>query len=298
MTKIVVALYDDIVIARRVVEELVNADFPRSDISLITNDANNQYQQYSDATYIPQDDAVTAVDGAGFGAVVGALTGLLAGAAALMIPGIGLAIVAGPIVAVLTGTVAGAVTGGIVGALVKSGMPEDEAPYYAEGIRRGGTLISIETSDTLRAQDVLDRQGSINIHERSNLWRREGWQGFNTETNNNDATVEPVPVMVSASVMDTTTAKLMPMPHPVSPITVVPATTMPLLIVEPPIESDDTAKTLEAMMSCPLNKCLWCLKKKHLRITRTPSNNVGRSKIATDSNGNRYAAQGRYLRKR
>lgn len=245
MTKIVVALYDDIVLARRVVEELVNADFPRSSISLITNDANNQYQHYSEKDYTPQDDAVTAADGAGFGAVVGAFTGLLAGAAALMIPGIGLAIVAGPLVAVLTGTVAGAVTGGIVGALVKSGMPEDEAPYYAEGIRRGGTLISVETSDTLRAQDILNRQGSINIHERSNLWRREGWQGFDVGSIENDATDKPVPVMVSAPVTDTTTAKLMP--YAASSKSVVPDT--PVMIVEPPIEGEDTAKTLEAMMT-------------------------------------------------
>ena len=128
MTKTIVALFDDIAVARQVVEDLVKADFARSSISLITNDAQNQYVRYLDKDYVPKDDAVTAAQGAGFGAVVGALTGLLVGLAALMIPGIGLVIVAGPIVGALTGVVAGAVTGGIVGALVKSGVPEDEAP--------------------------------------------------------------------------------------------------------------------------------------------------------------------------
>jgi len=41
------------------------------------------------------------------------------------------------LVAGLTGILAGAVTGGVVGALVKTGVPVDDAPYNAEGIRRG-----------------------------------------------------------------------------------------------------------------------------------------------------------------
>lgn len=81
------ALFDDIATARQVVEELVGADFERSSISLITNDAHNQYRHYLDKDYVPRDDAVTAGEGAGFGAVVGALTGVLAGLAALMISG-------------------------------------------------------------------------------------------------------------------------------------------------------------------------------------------------------------------
>src|ERR1041385_8596464 len=116
MTKTILAIYDDIAVARQVVEDLVNADFPRGSISLITNDAHNHYSRYLDKDYVPKDDAVSGAQGAGFGAVVGALTGVLVGLAALMIPGIGLAIVAGPIVAGLTGGLAGAVTGGVVGA--------------------------------------------------------------------------------------------------------------------------------------------------------------------------------------
>lgn len=181
MNKAIVAIYDDITVARQVVEDLVSDAFERSAISLITNDAQNQYSHYLDENYTARDDAVTASEGAGFGAVVGGLTGVLAGLAALTIPGIGLAIVAGPIVAGLTGMLTGAVTGGVVGALVKSGVPEDEAPYYAEGIRRGGTLISIETTDTLRAEDIMNRRGAINIHERSNVWRQGGWQGFDAD---------------------------------------------------------------------------------------------------------------------
>src|SRR5690606_34137018 len=102
MTKTTVALYDDIVVARQVVEDLVNADFERTAISLITNDANNQYSHYLDKDYAPRQDAVTAGEGAGFGAAVGGLTGILVGLAALTIQGIGLEFYAVSIAAVLT----------------------------------------------------------------------------------------------------------------------------------------------------------------------------------------------------
>jgi hypothetical protein len=237
MTKTLVAIFDDIAVARQVVEDLVNAKFARNSISLITNDAHNQYSHYLDKDYTPKDDAVTAVQGAGFGALVGAFTGILVGAAALTIPGIGLAIVAGPIVAGLTGAVAGSVTGGVVGALVKSGVPQDDAPYYAEGIRRGGTLISVETSDTLRAMDIMNRYGSVNIHARSELWRQAGWQGFDADVkaDDNEETVKPLPVMVTRAT---------PITQPVSAPSVA-----PLLIEEPPVSSEDTSKTTAALVA-------------------------------------------------
>lgn len=222
-----VAIYDDIVVARQVIEDLVKADFARSSISLITNDANNQYSHYLDKDYAPREDAVTAGEGAGFGAVVGALTGILVGVAALTIPGIGLAIAAGPVVAGLTGVVAGAVTGGVVGALVKSGVPEDEAPYYAEGIRRGGTLISVETSDTLRARDIMNRHGAVNIHERFNVWQKEGWKGFNVETLEDEVKYEsPVGNLMAVPPLAAAYADVSPGVHEAPPITIVPVVSM------------------------------------------------------------------------
>jgi hypothetical protein len=244
MTKTIVALYDDIVVARQVVEDLVNADFARSSISLITNDANNQYSHYLDKNYVPREDAVTAGEGAGFGAVVGALTGLLVGVAALMIPGIGLAIVAGPIVGAVTGMVAGAVTGGIAGALVKSGVPEDEAPYYAEGIRRGGTLVSVETSDTLLAQDIMNRNGSTNIHERINLWRQGGWKGFDGESVENQDTPQEPMVTLPATPLETAATRVMPVNRNASPITIV-----PVVDAEPQIDGEDTAESVPVMVA-------------------------------------------------
>ena len=132
--------------------------------------------------------------------VVGALTGILVGLASLTIPGIGLVIVAGPIAAGLAGSVAGAVTGGVTGALIKTGVPEDETPYYAEGIRRGGTLVSIQTSDTLRAEDIMNRHGAINIHERVSRWRQEGWKGFDDLSIESEETANASVVRIDAPI--------------------------------------------------------------------------------------------------
>jgi len=240
MTKTTVALYDDIVVARQVVEDLVNADFERTAISLITNDANNQYSHYLDKDYAPRQDAVTAGEGAGFGAAVGGLSGILVGLAALTIPGIGLAIAAGPIVAGLTGALAGAVTGGIVGALVKSGVPEDKAPYYAEGIRRGGTLVSIETDNTLRAEDIMNRYGSINIHERIDVWRQAGWKGFETEANEHSD--KSSSDMLTAVTTDTTTTRVTHTTRNGNPVKAV--SVAPVVEEETQIEVAATAKVL------------------------------------------------------
>jgi hypothetical protein len=247
MNKTIVTIYDDIVVARQVVEDLVNAGFARNSISLITNDANNQYSHYLDKDYTARNDAVTGGEGAGFGAVIGGLTGVLVGLAALTIPGIGLAIAAGPIVAGLTGIVAGAVTGGIAGVLIKSGVPEDDAPYYAEGIRRGGTLVSIETSNTLRAQDILNRHGSINIHERVNVWRQSGWKGFETEEN--EPTDKPSPDVLPSVTTDETIMRNAQTPHNNAQVSAQPV--YKVMNEKPQIELEDTAKSLPVIVSVP-----------------------------------------------
>src|SRR5690606_26843391 len=81
-----------------------------------------------------------ALKGATGGAAIGGVLGLLAGVASLSIPGFGPFIAAGPIASALGGAGIGAVAGGVIGALTNMGVPEEEAHYYAEGVRRGGTL--------------------------------------------------------------------------------------------------------------------------------------------------------------
>jgi hypothetical protein len=114
---------------------------------------------------------------------VGGLAGVLIGLGALVIPGIGPVIAAGPLATVLAGLAgagAGAVAGGVLGALVDLGIPEETAGYYAEGVRRGGTLVSVRVEDqyTDKALDILNRHNPVDLDERSQQWRREGWTGY------------------------------------------------------------------------------------------------------------------------
>jgi uncharacterized protein YjbJ (UPF0337 family) len=88
-----------------------------------------------------------ALEGAGAGSAIGGTVGAVLAAIAaigtsIVIPGLGL-VVAGPIAAALAGAGAGGLTGGLIGALVGSGIPEDRAKEYDEGIRNGGMVMGV-----------------------------------------------------------------------------------------------------------------------------------------------------------
>jgi hypothetical protein len=188
MEKTVVALYDDLMTAQKAVEKLVSAGFNRQNISLLANDASSEYAKYLNApATTTKVDAVNAGQGASFGAIAGALMGALVGLGALAIPGIGPVIAAGPLataVGVLgsaaLGAGAGAVTGGITAALVKTGVSEVDAPYYVEGIRRGGTLLIVHTDDvqTRAAQDIINSYKPVDIQTRAANWKKNNWTGY------------------------------------------------------------------------------------------------------------------------
>jgi len=178
--KTIVGMYDDLADARKVVEELVNAGIGREHISLIAGDREGRY-----AADLPPDNGTgeNVAGGAATGAVVGGLGGLLLGLGALAIPGIGPIIAAGPLLSGLVGAGVGAAVGGLVGALTEAGVPEEQAGYYAEGVRRGSTLVTVEAPEH-RADEVvrmMNRYHPIDVNERATSWRQEGWTGFNMD---------------------------------------------------------------------------------------------------------------------
>jgi len=185
----IVALYDDLSTAQQVVSELRSAGIPSADISLVALDAAGDYGKYFTKTTTKVNDSTAdGVDkGAGVGALLGGLGGLLVGLGALAIPGIGPVLAAGPlatavaaIVGAGVGAAAGGAVGGIIGGLVDLGIPEEQAHYYAEGIRRGGVLVTARTNDadTDKAHAIMDRFNPVNIEERAAAWRQEGWKGY------------------------------------------------------------------------------------------------------------------------
>jgi hypothetical protein len=182
MTVTISRLYDSYADAQRAVTSLETAGVPHSDISIVANNSDNWYSTDRkidrDADGV-DDRAEGAGKGAGIGAGVGGAAGLLAGLGLLAIPGIGPVVAAGWLVSTAAGAAAGAATGGVVGALTQAGVSEEEAPLYAEGVRRGGTLVSarVAEADRGRLDSILD-QSAVNLRDRSSAWQKSGWKSF------------------------------------------------------------------------------------------------------------------------
>src|SRR5207302_4599362 len=122
--------------------------------------------------------------GAGVGALLGGTGGLLAGLGVMAIPGLGPVVAAGWLAATAVGAVGGAAVGGaaggIIGALAESGVPEQDAQVYAEGVRRGGTLVTARVDDAAAeaARDIFRRNHAADLAARRVAYRESGWTGF------------------------------------------------------------------------------------------------------------------------
>src|SRR5918993_3100537 len=59
-------------------------------------------------------------------------------------------------------------------------LPDEDRYTYAEGLSRGGYLVTVKVTDAQyeRALDILDDEGTVNIEERAQAWRSEGWTGW------------------------------------------------------------------------------------------------------------------------
>ena len=59
-------------------------------------------------------------------------------------------------------------------------MPDEDRHTYAEGVKRGGYLLSARVPDGLQdaAADILEACDPIDLDQRSETWRQEGWTGY------------------------------------------------------------------------------------------------------------------------
>lgn len=182
MVKTIVGSFDSFNEAHQVANDLRAAGFLDNDISIVANNASGEYHEDTRAGDGDKGTSATA-KGAVTGAVVGGGAGLAASLAGIAIPGVGPIIAAGPIVATLAGAGTGAVAGGLIGGLVDLGVPENDAQYYAEAVRRGGALVTVR-ADEARADEVADilrQHGAIDIEGRVERWRESGWQRFDPD---------------------------------------------------------------------------------------------------------------------
>lgn len=191
--KTIVALYDTETEAETAVTALEQAGVSRGDVSIVSRERGG-------ATGISDDEVDRMGDhGAGSGLTdasthgdrsLGDRMGLgaddrgpTAGHGLHTLPGIGRSRITGPLVAQFSGTGRG-VNGGIVPALEGLGVPHADAEGYAEGVRRGGSLIVARVADT-RVDDAiraLERHVPVDLESRRGEWRTGGWTGFDASS--------------------------------------------------------------------------------------------------------------------
>ncbi|MDB5546868.1 MAG: rane protein [Tardiphaga sp.] len=189
MTTTISRLYDNYSDAQNAVRGLEAAGVPHSDISIVANNSDGTLGGKKDRDGDGVDDrAEAAGKGAGIGAGLGGAAGLLAGLGLLAIPGLGPVVAAGWLAATAVGAAAGAATGGIVGALTEAGVSKEDAGRYAEGVRRGGTLVTAKVADADKTRlDAILNRSSVNLNERSAAWQKSGWQGYDPASEPYDA---------------------------------------------------------------------------------------------------------------
>lgn len=139
-------LFKDRDSAENAYRSMKDRGYGEGDVNLLMSDETRDRHFKNDARDTELGDK--ALEGAGVGSAIGGTVGAVLAAIAAIgtsvaLPGLGL-IVAGPLAAALAGAGAGGLTGGLVGALVGSGIPEEHAKTYDEGIRNGGIYMGVD----------------------------------------------------------------------------------------------------------------------------------------------------------
>jgi hypothetical protein len=62
-------------------------------------------------------------------------------------------------------------------------LPDEDRCGYAEGLSRGGCLVTVNATDDSydTALDLLDREGTIDMDAREQEWRSSGWTGYDRD---------------------------------------------------------------------------------------------------------------------
>jgi hypothetical protein len=153
---------------------------PREDIGLLLNNSDVEYNADDGSS----NAGAGAGTGAGIGTVLGGGAGLLTGLGIMAIPGVGPIVAAGWLAATVAGAAVGAVAGGaaggLMGAMTHAGVDEDEAHVYAEGVRRGGTVLTVQVDDVRRGEveRILLDHGAVDASARGEAYRSSGWREY------------------------------------------------------------------------------------------------------------------------
>lgn len=203
----VAGLFDERGAAERAVRDLVDAEYASETIGLLS--AGEPIPGGQIAYETDNAGAEGLATGAGAGAIIGGAFGLLVGATVIAVPGAAL-LAAGPLAGLISGAVIGATSGGLLGGLIGLGIPRTHAEAYAEGVRRGGVVVTVDCKSDeqcVRAEHILGENGAADIEERSTYYREGGWTGYDAEA------PAYTPEQIAAE-RETLSSRNMPVPPP------------------------------------------------------------------------------------
>ncbi len=144
---VLTGMFNDRESAEKAYNSAISRGYAKDDVNVMMSDKTRDSWFGGDSDYADSELGSKAMEGAGAGSAIGGTLGaIIAGIAAIgtsvLLPGLGL-VVAGPLAAALAGAGAGGLTGGLVGALIGSGIPEERAVAYEEGIKNGGMVVGV-----------------------------------------------------------------------------------------------------------------------------------------------------------
>lgn len=158
------AVFDSPAEAQEAIAALRTAGVADSSLSVIAQHGSKTTTTAGDGT-VTDDDHRNLLRGILGGGALGAGLGVIA----LAIPGVGPLAAAGAIAASVVpeamaiGAVAGAAAGTLNETLTKHGVSDEDASYYSDRIKGGGTFVSVDTSGTslsaAEVSDILHRHG-------------------------------------------------------------------------------------------------------------------------------------------
>ena len=189
MTKTIVALYDHRSDAETASRDLQAAGFESSVIEILSHsDLSSGGWGDRDLSGTPTGTAAGTLTGdSSIGAASGMArtdlsTGYVASPNTVPGTGTGLGMESGLGAGAGMGTTGMGTTGsgGMLTRLAGWGIPNQDAQVYAEGVRRGGSLLKLrlEEEDVDRAMDVLERGNVVDVEERGSAYRDSGWTGY------------------------------------------------------------------------------------------------------------------------
>lgn len=187
--KTIVALYDHFNDAQAAAAAAVKAGATASRIALLANDSNGDHPALSinpayareqfDEDSNKQSRFITLGE---VGIGIGGVLGFLAYVSPVAIPGVAAMAAHGAWVPTVVGAVIGGVVGVVVGLLTDHGVSSADMALYAEGLKRGGTLITVAVSEDLvgKVTEALKGHSAAKVEERAGEWSAEGWVSLDT----------------------------------------------------------------------------------------------------------------------